>query len=166
MPLSLSNDLPMVEKLINEGSLLMLQEFLASQRSAVLATTENGQPYLSLMAFAATDDLQYLLVATYRATRKFRNIEADPRVALLVDNRSNQPSDTEQSMAVTALGRAKEVEDAERNWFLRIYIAKHPHLEIFVSSPECALIKIRVERYFLVSNFQEIKEVIPRQEND
>ena len=166
MPLSLSNDLPMVEKLINEGSLLMLQEFLASQRSAVLATTENGQPYLSLMAFAATDDLQYLLVATYRATRKFRNIEADPRVALLVDNRSNQPSDTEQSMAVTALGRAKEVEAAERNWFLRIYIAKHPHLEIFVSSPECTLIKIRVERYFLVSNFQEIKEVVPRQEND
>lgn len=156
----------MVEKLINEGSLLMLQEFLASQRSAVLATTENGQPYLSLMAFAATDDLQYLLVATYRATRKFRNIEADPRVALLVDNRSNQPSDTEQSMAVTALGRAKEVEAAERNWFLRIYIAKHPHLEIFVSSPECTLIKIRVERYFLVSNFQEIKEVVPRQEND
>ena len=144
----------------------MLQEFLASQRSAVLATTENGQPYLSLMAFAATDDLQYLLVATYRATRKFRNIEADPRVALLVDNRSNQPSDTEQSMAVTALGRAKEVEAAERNWFLRIYIAKHPHLEIFVSSPECTLIKIRVERYFLVSNFQEIKEVVPRQEND
>ena len=166
MPLSLSNDLPMVEKLINEGSLLMLQEFLASQRSAVLATTENGQPYLSLMAFAATDDLQYLLVATYRATRKFRNIEADPRVALLVDNRSNQPSDTEQSMAVTALGRAKEVEATERNWFLRIYIAKHPHLEIFVSSPECTLIKIRVERYFLVSNFQEIKGVVPRQEND
>jgi nitroimidazol reductase NimA-like FMN-containing flavoprotein (pyridoxamine 5'-phosphate oxidase superfamily) len=156
----------MVEKLINEGSLLMLQEFLASQRSAVLATTENGQPYLSLMAFAATDDLQYLLVATYRATRKFRNIEADPRVALLVDNRSNQPSDTEQSMAVTALGRAKEVEATERNWFLRTYIAKHPHLEIFVSSPECTLIKIRVERYFLVSNFQEIKEVVPRQEND
>jgi hypothetical protein len=47
----------MEEKLTKEGSLQMLQEFFASQRSAVLATTENGQPYLSLMAFATTSDL-------------------------------------------------------------------------------------------------------------
>ena len=150
-------------KLTNEASLKMLQELFATQRSAVLATTENGQPYLSLMAFATTSDLQYLLAATYRATRKYRNIEADPRVALLVDNRSNQPSDIEQSMAVTVLGRAQEVGATEKNQFLRIYLAKHPHMEKFVSSPECVLIKVKVERYFVVSNFQKIKEVVPRQ---
>jgi nitroimidazol reductase NimA-like FMN-containing flavoprotein (pyridoxamine 5'-phosphate oxidase superfamily) len=150
-------------KLTNEASLQMLQELFAAQGSVVLATTENGQPYLSLMAFANTSDLQYLLVATYRVTRKYRNIEADPRVALLVDNRSNQPSDIEQSMAVTVLGRAQEVGATEKNQFLRIYLAKHPHMEKFVSSPECVLIKVKVERYFVVSNFQEIKEVVPRQ---
>jgi heme iron utilization protein len=153
-------------KLTNEVSRQMLQELFAAQRSAVLATTENGQPYLSLMAFATTSDLQYLLVATYRATRKFRNIEADPQVALLVDNRTNQPADTEQAMAVTVLGAAKEVGATEKNRFLRIYLAKHPHLEKFVSSPECALIKVKVERYLVVSNFQDIREMIPRQEND
>jgi len=141
----------------------MLQELFAAQRSAVLATTENGQPYLSLMAFATTSDLQYLLVATYRATRKYRNIEADPRVALLVDNRTNQPTDTEQAMAVTALGAAKEVGAAEKDRFLQIYLAKHPHLEKFVTSPECALIEVEVERYFVVSNFQEIRELVPGQ---
>ena len=150
-------------KLTNEVSWQLLQELFAAQRSAVLGTTENGQPYLSLMAFATTSDLQYLLVATYRGTRKYRNIEADPRVALLVDNRSNQPSDTEQSLAVTALGQAKEVGATEKNRFLKIYLAKHPHLEKFVRSPECALIKVKVERYLVVSNFQEIREVLPRQ---
>jgi heme iron utilization protein len=150
-------------KLTNEASLQMLRELFAAQRSVVLATTENGQSYLSLMTFANTSDLQYLLVATYRVTRKYRNIEADPRVALLVDNRSNQPSDIEQSMAVTVLGRAQEVGATEKNQFLRIYLAKHPHMEKFVSSPECALIKVKVERYFVVSNFQEIREVVPRQ---
>jgi len=150
-------------KLTNEASLQMLRELFAAQRSVVLATTENGQSYLSLMTFANTSDLQYLLVATYRVTRKYRNIEADPRVALLVDNRSNQPSDIEQSMAVTVLGRAQEVGATEKNQFLRIYLAKHPHMEKFVSSPECVLIKVKVERYFVVSNFQEIKEVVPRQ---
>jgi heme iron utilization protein len=152
--------------LTNEASLQMLQELFAAQRSAVLATTEDGQPYLSLMAFATTSDLQYLLVATYRATRKYHNIEADPRVALLVDNRTNQPADLEQAMSITALGQAKEVGATEKNWFLRIYLAKHPPLEKFVNSPECALIKVKVERYFVVSNFQEIREVVPRQSND
>jgi nitroimidazol reductase NimA-like FMN-containing flavoprotein (pyridoxamine 5'-phosphate oxidase superfamily) len=150
-------------KISNEVSCQMLQNLFGAQRYTVLSTTENGQPYLSLMAFATTIDLQYLLVATYRATRKYRNLEADPRVALLVDNRSNQPSDIEQSMAVTALGEAKEVEATEKNRFLRIYLAKHPHLEKFVSSPECALIKVKVERYFVVSKFQEIREVVPEQ---
>jgi nitroimidazol reductase NimA-like FMN-containing flavoprotein (pyridoxamine 5'-phosphate oxidase superfamily) len=153
----------MGRKLTNEVSSQMLQELFAAQRSAVLATTENGQPYLSLMAFATTSDLQYLLVATYRATRKYRNIEADPRVALLVDNRTNQPTDTEQAMAVTALGAAKEVGAAEKDRFLQIYLAKHPHLEKFVTSPECALIEVEVERYFVVSNFQEITELVPGQ---
>jgi heme iron utilization protein len=153
----------MGRKLTNEVSSQMLQELFAAQRSAVLATTENGQPYLSLMAFAATSDLQYLLVATYRATRKYRNIEADPRVALLVDNRTNQPTDTEQAMAVTALGAAKEVGAAKKDRFLQIYLAKHPHLEKFVTSPECALIEVEVERYFVVSNFQEIRELVPGQ---
>lgn len=156
----------MERKLTDEVTLPRLQEFLASQRSAVLATTENGQPYLSLMAFAATDDLQYLLVATYRATRKYRNIKADPRVALLVDNRTNQPSDTEQAMAVTALGRAEEVVASDKDQFLPIFLAKHPHLEKFVSSPECALIKVEVERFFIVSNFQEVREVLPGSEKD
>jgi heme iron utilization protein len=153
----------MERKLTNEVSSQMLQELFAAQRSAVLATTENGQPYLSLMAFATTSDLQYLLVATYRATRKYRNIEADPRVALLVDNRTNQPTDAEQAMAVTALGAAKEVGAAEKDRFLQIYLAKHPHLEKFVTSPECALIEVEVERYFVVSNFQEIRELVPGQ---
>jgi len=153
----------MERKLTNEVSSQILQELFAAQRSAVLATTENGQPYLSLMAFATTSDLQYLLVATYRATRKYRNIEADPRVALLVDNRTNQPTDTEQAMAVTALGAAKEVGAAEKDRFLQIYLAKHPHLEKFVTSPECALIEVEVERYLVVSNFQEIRELVPGQ---
>jgi nitroimidazol reductase NimA-like FMN-containing flavoprotein (pyridoxamine 5'-phosphate oxidase superfamily) len=48
----------------------LLAELFDSQRSAVLATQGGGQPYCSLMAFAATGDLRDLLFATLRATRK------------------------------------------------------------------------------------------------
>jgi nitroimidazol reductase NimA-like FMN-containing flavoprotein (pyridoxamine 5'-phosphate oxidase superfamily) len=139
----------------------VLQDLFASQRSAVLATTEGGQPYLSLMAFVASDDLKFLVIATPRATRKYRNLMTDPRVALLVDNRTNQPRDVEQALAVTALGVAEECAPAEIEHFLSLYRSKHPHLEEFATSPENVLIKVKVDRYYLVSRFQEVREYSP-----
>lgn len=139
----------------------VLQDLFASQRSAVLATTEDGQPYLSLMAFAASDDLKFLLVVTPRATRKYRNLMTDPRVALLVDNRTNQPWDVEHAIAVTAMGVAEECALAETEHFLSLYRGKHPHLEEFATSLENVLIKVKVDRYYLVSRFQEVREYSP-----
>ena len=139
--------------------LALLRELFESQRSAALATQQEGRPYLSLMAFAATPDLKELIVATERETRKYANLMAEPRVALLIDNRSNVPADTEEAVAVTVLGRAAEAQPAERASLLPLFLAKHPHLETFVTSPTCALITVRVETYFVVQHFQEVQEV-------
>ena len=78
---------------------------------------------------------------------------------MLVDNRSNKTSDFRKAMAVGALGRAEEIDDYEEDKVLEIYLAKHPHLKEFVRSPSCALLRIRVERYYLVSRFQNVTEV-------
>jgi nitroimidazol reductase NimA-like FMN-containing flavoprotein (pyridoxamine 5'-phosphate oxidase superfamily) len=136
-----------------------LQGLFGSQRLAVLATQNQGQPYSSLVAFAASEDLEQLFFATTRATRKYANLSSDPRVAMLIDNRSNEAADFRWAMAVTATGKAGEVEGQEREKVLRIYLAKHPHLEDFVSSPSCALLKIRVERYYVATRFQNVIEV-------
>ena len=39
---------------------------------------------------------------------RFENLTVDPRVSMLIDNRSNQISDFQEAMAVTAEGRVKE----------------------------------------------------------
>jgi nitroimidazol reductase NimA-like FMN-containing flavoprotein (pyridoxamine 5'-phosphate oxidase superfamily) len=136
-----------------------LEALFDSQRLGVLATFGRGQPYGSLVAFAATDDLKHLLFATTRATRKYANLVAQSRVSMLVDNRSNQDSDFHSSIAVTAMGRAEEVEASERDRFLKLYLAKHPYLEDFVMSPTCALLKISVDKYYMVSRFQNVMEL-------
>jgi len=135
----------------------LLAELFDSQRSAVLATQGGGQPYCSLMAFAATGDLRDLLFATLRATRKYAHLAADSRAAMLVDNRTNQPSDTETALAVTATGRAAEVGAPEKDRLLRIFLAKHPHLQGFLALPDCALMRLRVDQYYVVSHFQEVQ---------
>ena len=87
-----------------------LRKLLRSQPLAVLATQNQGQPYASLVAFASSDDLKSLYFATTRATRKYANLSGDSRVAMLVDNRSNNASDFSLAMAATATGTAVEVD--------------------------------------------------------
>jgi nitroimidazol reductase NimA-like FMN-containing flavoprotein (pyridoxamine 5'-phosphate oxidase superfamily) len=144
----------------------LLRELFREQQFAVLATREeDGQPYASLMAFAASDDLRQLLLVTSRSTRKFVNLRTEPRVSLLIDSRSrgesepHQSADIHEAVAVTVLGEAEEVAGAERHDLLTEYLAKHPHLEGFATSPSCALVRVKVKSYYLVSRFQEVVEL-------
>jgi nitroimidazol reductase NimA-like FMN-containing flavoprotein (pyridoxamine 5'-phosphate oxidase superfamily) len=137
----------------------ILHELFDTQRLAVLGTHREGQPYGNLVAFAATDDLKNLLLATTRATRKFANMTADARVSMLIDNRSNKVADFRNAVAVSATGKAREVRGREREKFLKPYLAKHPHLRDFVSSPTCALLTVRVDKYYLVYRFQNVLEL-------
>ena len=135
-----------------------LQELFATQRLAVLATDHNGQPYASLVAFAINAELRELFFATTRATRKFANLQANPRVSLLIDNRANQVTDFSTAVAVTVLGSSAELTGPARRAGTAFYLAKHPHLAEFVAAPSCALIRVQVQSFFLVSSFQNVVE--------
>ena len=135
-----------------------LRDLFSSQSLAVLATHSDGQSYGSLVAFVATEDLKHLLFATTRATRKYANLMKNPRVAMVMDNRSNEESDFHQAMAVTATGQVKETIGSEKDRLTKLYLSKHPHLVDFVSSPTCALVTLEVETYYVVSQFQNVTE--------
>jgi len=134
----------------------LLRDLFSSQPLAVLATQCNGQPYGNLVAFAATEDLKVLLFATARGTRKFANITMEPRIAMVMDNRTNQKADFQRAVAVTATGIVEEVESAERDHLLKLYLSKHPHLKKFAKSPNSALLKVKVDSYYVVKNFQKV----------
>ena len=145
-----------------------IAELLLSQKLAVLATqSSKGSAYASLIAFAATDDLQKIVFATPLATRKFANIKHNPNVSLLIDDRSNNEKDFHDAQAVTVMGAVDRIEpDASQNELATIYLGKHPYLEDFLRSPSTAFISISVWRYYLVSRFQEVMELHIRNEND
>jgi len=134
----------------------LLKDLFSSQPLAVLATQSNGQPYGNLVAFAATEDLKSLLFATARGTRKFANITKDPRVAMVMDSRTNQRVDFQRAVAVTATGIVEEVEGAERDHLLELYLLKHPHLKKFVKSPKSVLLRVKVDSYYVVRKFQNV----------
>ena len=136
-----------------------IKALFGSQKLAVLSTQNDGQPYASLVAFYSSDDLKHIFFATAQTTRKYANLTAHDRVALLINNSSNQSSDFHQAIAVTAVGRADEVVGEEKNSILKLYSAKHPYLEDFVRSPTCAVVGVTVKSYFMVKNFQNVMEL-------
>jgi uncharacterized protein YhbP (UPF0306 family) len=136
-----------------------LGELFASQNLATLATQQGGQPYASLVAFVASDDLSQIFFATPKTTRKYANLVADGRVAMLINSSTNQTSDFHRAISVTAVGKARDVIGKDKKRILKQYLSKHPHLEDFVRSPTCALVKISVDSYYMVKNFQHVTEL-------
>lgn len=137
----------------------ILRGLLSGQLLGVLGTHHNGEPYTSLVGFAATDDLRHLLFATGRATRKHANLVADARASMLVDNRTNRPADFTEAAAATAVGLVEEIRTDDRPLFDEIFLAKHPHLESFVRSPSCVRLRLQVSVYMVVRRFQHVIEL-------
>ena len=137
-----------------------INELLVTQRFGVLATREDDyHPYANLVAFATERGPERLLFATHRATRKFRNLECDPRVAILIDNRSNAEIDLRDAIAITVLGAVAEVEDVQRDAKNTAFLAKHPSMREFICSPSCAMFEVAVERIYAVTRFQSVLEI-------
>ena len=136
-----------------------LKKLFHHQRLGVLATQNKGHPYSSLVAFTASEDLKWLYFATTRSTRKYANLSGDPRVSMLIDNRSNKASDFKRAIAVTATGKAEEVKFDNRETIKAEYLSKHPYLKEFVETPTCAIIRLKVNTYFMVTHFQNVIEI-------
>ena len=141
-----------------ETLLNQIKTLLQAQLFGVLATQGTDYPYCSLVSYVVSEDAKSIYFPTIRETQKFRNLFASPRVSLLVNNQTNQANDLLEAQALTVLGTATEVGPDSKNEVIARYLKKHPSLKEFVTAPNCALIKIQVEKYISVTNFQSVVE--------
>ena len=135
-----------------------LRNLCESQKLAVVSTQSDGQPYASLVAFVASDDLRHIFFVTARTTRKFANLTSDSRVAVLINSSANAESDFHDAVSITVTGMAEEIMDPDRRNVLKLYLSKHPYLEDFAKSPSCAVIRVAAKSYYMVQNFQKVME--------
>ena len=142
-----------------ENAFFRIKELFDSEKLAVLATQKNGQPYTSLVAFAATEDLKHMFFLTPVTTRKFDNLTASPKVAMLVNNSRNQTEDITNAVSITAIGRASAIEGNDKKYLMDLFLKRHPHLTDFAQDPSTALVSVAVETYIVVSRFQNVLEI-------
>jgi hypothetical protein len=138
-----------------------IDQLLSTQLQGVLATQYHTEPYTSLMAFAHTTDLRYLLLATYRESRKHANLLLNAQVSVLIDNRTNTAADYDTAVAISVAGHAESIAPAELPALQACYLAKHPLLVGFVSAADCALLRVKVSSYRVISQFQALEVWTP-----
>jgi nitroimidazol reductase NimA-like FMN-containing flavoprotein (pyridoxamine 5'-phosphate oxidase superfamily) len=140
----------------NDDVMQRIKKVIASQSIAVLGTSKNDEPYSCLVAYAMTENIDQFIFATMRQRLKYKNLSANPRVSLIIDDRNENASDFDKTTSVTVLGSARDLIGPEREEYASILLKLHPSLTDFVNSHDCAVIRVDIDKIYVVSEFESV----------
>ena len=130
---------------------------LQTSRFAVLATESGGQPHASLIAITPFGDFRKLIFATYRNTRKYRNLSHNSKVAVLIERGDVNMKDLQESIVLTIFGHTEEISIAENEVAYQAHLKRHPEMKSFMLSSDCALILVIAQSYQVVYGIDDIR---------
>jgi heme iron utilization protein len=133
-----------------------VKSLIRSGKQGALATLMqgSGDPYCSLVNTATAPDGSPLLLISGLAIHT-KNILADPRVSLMIDER--RAGDPLEGARIMIAGRAEKITDEDLlEPIRRRYLSRHPSAETFVSFPDFAFFRIAVRDVHLVAGFGRI----------
>lgn len=134
-----------------------IEDILKTSDFAVLATEGNGQPHASLIAVTPFGNFRQIIFATYRNTRKYRNLEHNSKVALFIHGRDINLKDSNGRFVLTITGHTEEIGITENEAAYQVHLKRHPEMESFMHSPDCALIMVICESYQVVYGIDDIR---------
>ena len=133
-----------------------IKHVLQSQLYGVLATSYDNQPYMSLLAFVASNDIKSIYVATGRSTHKFQNVNKNEKIAFFIDTRENNNFDVRSAYALTVFGKAKAIDKNEIKHIKQLYLSKHPQLDSFIHSQNVEFLRLKISLFSFVERFQNV----------
>jgi hypothetical protein len=133
------------------------KKLLREARSGALATLipGSGDPYCSLVNVATAADGSPLLFISALAVHT-KNILADPRVSLMLDERKE--GDPLEGARVMLTGTAAVTDDPAAR---RRYLARQPEAEMFAGFKDFAVYRIALTGAHLVAGFGRIVDLKP-----
>jgi heme iron utilization protein len=135
------------------------KKLMREGRSAALATLmpASGDPYCSLVNVATAADGAPLLLISRLAVHT-KNILADPRVSVMIDER--KPGDPLQGARVMLMGTAATTDDPEAR---RRYLDRQPEAEMFAGFADFAFYRVTLKAAHLVAGFGRIIDLKPQE---
>jgi putative heme iron utilization protein len=138
----------------------LTRSLLARSRQGAIATLMpgSGDPYCSLVNVASLPDGAPVLLIS-RLALHTRNLLADPRVSLMLDERA--PGDPLEGARIMVAGRAVEAEGDAATLAQRRYLTAHPAAEAFAAFKDFAFFTIVPTGVHLVAGFGRIVDLAP-----
>jgi heme iron utilization protein len=135
------------------------KKLLREGRSGALATLMpgSGDPYCSLVNIATAANGAPLLLISKLAVHT-KNILADPRVSLMIDERKE--GDPLQGARVMLMGTAGATDDPNVR---RRYLTRQPEAEMFAGFADFAFYKVTLKSAHLVAGFGRIVDLKPEE---
>jgi putative heme iron utilization protein len=133
------------------------KKLLREGRSGALATLmqDSGDPYCSLVNVATAADGSPLLLISTLAVHT-RNILADPRVSLMIDERKQ--GDPLEGARIMLLCTAEPIAD---NDIRRRYLVRQPEAEMYVGFADFSFYRMMLKGAHLVAGFGRIVDLKP-----
>ncbi len=112
-----------------------LYDFMNNNSLAVVSTvTAEGNPSAAIVGFGQTKELE-LLISTDNTTRKYKNLQTNPRVAVAIGGTTPETIQLE--------GTARELKEDELDVVRDNYWQKNPHAKAYSDNPN--------NRYFIIT---------------
>lgn len=109
-------------------------DFLKRHTLAVVATVDSrGHPQAAVVEFSETDDLE-IIFDTFSTYRKYKNLQSDPRVAMVIG--------WDDEVTVQYEGVAHELRGEELERSQDIHCGKLPKAKKFLSMPQMRYFKV------------------------
>jgi nitroimidazol reductase NimA-like FMN-containing flavoprotein (pyridoxamine 5'-phosphate oxidase superfamily) len=133
-----------------------ISELLGQQAQCVLATMDETCPCQHLMAYAFSEDLFTIYLATYMDTRKFRNMLLNPNVSMIWDNCKGSIQDHVDGYSLTATGMADLLEGQAQEKARRAILSRNATLDNLLSHANCRLFSVSLEDYTLTRGYDHV----------
>jgi putative heme iron utilization protein len=140
----------------------LAKSLLRRRRQGALATlmAGSGDPYCSLVNVASHPNGSPILLISRLAVHT-RNILADPRVSLMLDERA--AGDPLEGARIMLAGRAEEASEGELETLRHRYLNAHPSAENFANFKDFSFFRIHPSGAHLVAGFGRIVDLKPEQ---
>lgn len=129
-----------------------IKALIKSRDVCVLSTVSSGEPHCSLMSYVTDVTCREFYMMTLTGTKKYRNLEGNSAVCLLIDTREEDVDHRRKDIrALTVSGVFQKVEDpSEEERILRQLLERHPHLREFAESGEAKVFAVRAKAFQLL----------------
>jgi len=131
-------------------------DLLCSNSILVLATQGEDGPYTSLMAYSCTSDGREIYMLSSKKSQKWVNIQNNPQVSLLVDDRDGKLKQNRSSIkALTVTGEFIKIDAEKKDTIMKHFAIDNPEINSSFSGPDCDIICIKATSFLLLDGPQQ-----------